>query len=50
MRQHSSYRVRGNAVALGEAAGVTAALVVRHGKLPHEVPNAAIVDHLAAPA
>lgn len=34
---HSSYRVTGNAVAMGEAAGVVAAIAARTGKLPHEV-------------
>jgi glycine/D-amino acid oxidase-like deaminating enzyme len=35
---HSSYRVTGNAVAMGEAAGVTAALASELGTLPQEVP------------
>jgi hypothetical protein len=35
---HSSYRVTGNAVAMGEAAGVTAALAAASKRLPHEVP------------
>ena len=35
---HSSYRVTGNAVAMGEAAGVTAATAVGSRRLPHEVP------------
>jgi len=34
---HSSYRVTGNSVALGEAAGTTAALAARQQCLPHEV-------------
>jgi hypothetical protein len=34
---HASYRVTGNAVAMGEAAGVTAALAAKSGRLPHEV-------------
>ena len=34
---HSSYRVTGNAVPLGEAAGVTAALAAQQRKLPHGV-------------
>lgn len=34
---HSSYRVTGNAVAMGEAAGLTAALAVSAKCLPHEV-------------
>ncbi|MBL9154887.1 MAG: FAD-dependent oxidoreductase [Verrucomicrobiales bacterium] len=35
---HSSYRVTGNAVAMGEAAGLTCAIAAREGALPHEVP------------
>jgi len=35
---HASYRVTGNAVAMGEAAGATAALAARQGRLPQEVP------------
>ena len=34
---HASYRVTGNAVAMGEAAGVTAALASLRNELPHEV-------------
>ncbi len=34
---HSSYRVTGNAVAMGEAAGVTAAIAALSKRLPHEV-------------
>ena len=34
---HASYRVTGNAVAMGEAAGVTAALAALHKCQPHEV-------------
>ena len=34
---HSSYRVTGNAVAMGEAAGVTAALASLSKRMPHEV-------------
>ncbi len=34
---HASYRVTGNAVAMGEAAGVTAALAALSKRLPHEV-------------
>lgn len=34
---HSSYRVTGNAVAMGEAAGVTAAIAARSNRMPHEV-------------
>jgi hypothetical protein len=35
---HSSYRVTGNAAAMGEAAGVGAALAAISGRLPQEVP------------
>ena len=35
---HSSYRVTGNASAMGEAAGATAALAAQRGQLPQEVP------------
>lgn len=35
---HASYRVTGNAVAMGEAAGVTAALAATTKRMPHEVP------------
>lgn len=34
---HSSYRVTGNAVGMGESAGVTAALAAKAGKFPHEI-------------
>ncbi|MGB4711481.1 MAG: FAD-dependent oxidoreductase [Fuerstiella sp.] len=34
---HASYRVTGNAVAMGEAAGVTAAIAAHEKQLPHEV-------------
>jgi hypothetical protein len=34
---HSSYRVTGNAVAMGEAAGLAAAKSVALGLLPHEL-------------
>ena len=35
---HASYRVTGNAVAMGEAAGVTAAVAAAHKAAPHDVP------------
>lgn len=35
---HASYRVTGNAVAMGEAAGAAAALAARRGCLPQTVP------------
>ena len=34
---HSSYRVTGNAVAMGQAAGICAALAARSGALPQDV-------------
>ena len=34
---HSSYRVTGNAVTMGQAAGVAAAAAARTGRLPHDV-------------
>jgi hypothetical protein len=44
---HSSYRVTGDAAALGEAAGITAAAAVHLGLAPRDVPFAAIKDELA---
>lgn len=35
---HSSYRVTGDSVPMGEAAGVAAALAARTKRLPHELP------------
>lgn len=35
---HSSYRVTGNAVPMGEAAGAAAALAAKTSALPHELP------------
>jgi hypothetical protein len=35
---HASYRVTGDAVAMGEAAGTVAALAARSKRLPHDVP------------
>jgi hypothetical protein len=37
---HSSYRVTGNAVPMGEAAGKASVASLRHGKLPHELTPA----------
>ena len=34
---HASYRVTGNAVAMGEAAGITAAIAAEQSQRPHEV-------------
>ncbi len=39
---HSSYRVTGDAVVMGEAAGVTCAVAAREKVLPHEVPFEAL--------
>lgn len=39
---HSSYRVTGNAVAMGQAAGTTAALAARNGVKPQDVPFAQV--------
>lgn len=35
---HASYRVTGNAVAMGEAAGAVAAIAAQSKRLPHDVP------------
>ena len=35
---HASYRVTGNAVPMGEAAGTAAALAAQAGSLPQEIP------------
>jgi hypothetical protein len=35
---HSSYRVTGDSVPMGEAAGIAAALAVQSGRLPHQLP------------
>lgn len=43
---HSSYRVTGNAAAMGEAAGIASALAVRAGRLPQEVPWEEIKEKL----
>lgn len=43
---HASYRVTGNAVAMGEAAGVTAALAARLGVLPQQVPWPLVKERL----
>jgi hypothetical protein len=41
---HSSYRVTGDAVAMGQAAGAAAALAARTKRPPHELPWAEIRD------
>lgn len=43
---HASYRVTGNSVAMGEAAGAVAAVAARSKRLPHEVPWAEAVPVL----
>ncbi len=43
---HASYRVTGNSVAMGEAAGVTAALAALSKRLPHEVEWKESAAHL----
>jgi hypothetical protein len=44
---HASYRVTGNAVAMGEAAGVTAAVSAQTGILPQELPWSSIKEKLS---
>ncbi len=44
---HASYRVTGNAVAMGEAAGLVSAIAARTNRLPHEVPWASVAPELA---
>ena len=44
---HSSYRVTGDAVAMGEAAGIVAALAAADNCLPHECPFAEVAARLA---
>jgi hypothetical protein len=39
---HASYRVTGNAVAMGEAAGATAAVAAKNKTAPHDVPWRAV--------
>jgi hypothetical protein len=41
---HSSYRVTGNAVAMGEAAGTAAAIAAQTGRLAQEIPWPEIRD------
>jgi len=45
---HSSYRVTGNAVPMGEAAGVAAALASAGKRLPHELDWSAIAQGIAS--
>ncbi len=43
---HSSYRVTGEAVSMGEAAGLLAAASTQTDRLPHEVPFSEIADQI----
>jgi hypothetical protein len=43
---HASYRVTGNCVAMGEAAGLAAALAVQRGISPRQVPGAEVASLL----
>lgn len=43
---HASYRVVGNALVMGEAVGVMAALASKTGKPPHDVPFVDVKPHL----
>ena len=45
---HSSYRVTGNAVGMGESAGVAGALAALGGKAPHEIEWALVNEKLTA--
>ena len=45
---HASYRVTGNAVAMGEAAGAAAAWAAQHDCLPHEVKWEDVASSLTA--
>lgn len=45
---HASYRVTGNAVAMGEAAGVTAAIAADRDEVPRELPWEVLEPHLPA--
>ncbi len=50
---HASYRVTGNAVPMGEAAGTAAAISALTGRLPHDIPWPEIrqkIDASGAPA
>jgi len=44
---HASYRVTGNAVAMGEAAGLASAVAAHTDRMPHEVPWEVIAPKLA---
>ena len=45
---HSSYRVTGNAVPMGEAAGTASALATARGCLPHELDWATVRDAISS--
>jgi len=46
---HASYRVTGDAAAMGEAAGVAAAQAVRKAILPRDLPFSAVRPHIPVP-
>jgi len=45
---HASYRVIGNAVGMGEGAGMVAALAAKSHRLPHEVEWKEAAEKIAA--
>lgn len=47
-RAHGSFRVTGDCVAMGQAAGTAAALAVATGVIPSAVPHRDLVEHLRA--
>jgi hypothetical protein len=42
-----SYRLTGNVVRTGEAAGLAAALALESGRMPHELDGGLVVERLA---
>ena len=44
---HASYRVTGNAVAMGEAAGATCAQAAQTKQMPHEITWASVQPFIA---
>ena len=43
---HASYRVTGNCVSMGEAAGIAAALALKHKTLPRNLDGTLVVEKL----
>ncbi len=43
---HASYRVTGNAVATGEAAGIAASMAAKHSLMPHQLETADVIEKL----